>query len=443
MRIARGRAVSATVALSAVLAGAPLAAQQAVFLDGFETGTVCRWSVVEPPSACLYESCAQAQSDFWACFEVPFLEPPSPLLTDGPSGPLAIRVADLYLLSDRSASMLQENLALKNSLATVVEMVTCPPAGSGDPANCFTELWAGTGSIGYVQGSGADAFLHVGDLQPDAATAAAGMPTSEPAGCCNESTLFSMWATATAGGSSGSGCALPLGVPERATCAGSPAQNAGYSTFGYPCFRREAVTLLAVTGDEPPSQGWNCPPWSDVRSPLIADGVRVLGILGSGYTPDAVLEFRSFAIETGAVDLTNGGEPLVFSGPEANAPTALWLALTAAHRGMPLHDVTAAVEDDPGDPVDVLGFVTRVEALDGGDPECLTGLAPFDTDGDGYPDTFGAVPPGGTVCWRIVAAANGTVAGGATAQNFRGTLAITTRSSPLASLPVLFLVPPG
>ena len=56
-------------------------------------------------------------------------------------------------------------------------------------------------------------------------------------------------------------------VPARSTCAGSPAANAGFATFGYPCFRQTALPVVLLATDEPPiSSGdtYKSPDWSSV-----------------------------------------------------------------------------------------------------------------------------------------------------------------------------------
>lgn len=440
------RRTSALAALLAVpllgVTSRPLRAQTTLFLDGFEIGSVCFWSSSSPSFPCgEYQTCAKTAGDVWACFEEPFLAPPEPAEGDGVSGAHGIAAVDVYLLVDRTGSMQVEATALRNQLAAVINAVRCPPLGDGPAGSCYSDLWVGAGNVGYRGATGAP-YSHRADLQSGAVAVANSILTMEPAGgCCDEATNVALWATATALGSAAlPGCAVDA-FPARATCVGSPAQNAGFETFGYPCFRQGALSLVVVTGDEPFFV--QCPNVPNVVVPaLLSVGLHAPGVASAaGQT---TIDMQSLATSTGAVDRTNGNAPIVFLGQDAAAPQALQNALVASLPMTRFAAVSPEIVDDPGDPVDVnSAFVERLEALDGGDPSCATGLTRFDSDGDGFFDTFFEVPLGSVLCWRIVAKSNDTVPASETAQNYPATLRITTGVDPPADHPILFLVPPG
>ena len=202
----------------------------------------------------------QANGDF--VFVEPYMNPQSPL-DDDLDFSTKLQAVDMYVLLDRSGTMSGEYAAVKNNLATAVSHLTCPPFGTGNPATCIPDLWAGAGTIGY-QGSGADSYRNLIDVQraPNFST---GIPTfTEPGGCCSETLTFGTYAAVTGLG----GSAFGLGsVPARSTCNGSPAQVAGYNTFGYPCFRQGALPVVLLATDETPITGgdpYKTPNWGTI-----------------------------------------------------------------------------------------------------------------------------------------------------------------------------------
>jgi hypothetical protein len=445
--VARGHAtilalVGTLVPILALSAGAPALAGP-IFGDGFEVGSVCYWSDSAPTFPCgSYQTCADADGDVWGCFELPFSAPPVPLVEDGEWLPPAVDAADVYVLFDRSGDMLAERTSLRDNLGAVQNAVTCPPLGTGTPGSCYPDLWMGVGLINYVDQ--APAFQNFLDLQP--APDFASVPISEPAGCCEEAWLLSAWAAVTSQGSATSGCPVPGTFGPRSSCVGSPAQTAGFATFGYPCFRSGAVSILILPGAEDPSGTLKCPAPLTVSTAAASFGVRIVGLLGSGAVANTATLLQTLAIGTGAVDPDNGNAPLVFPGADAAAAVGVETALLTARSLFKYASVEPQVVDDPNDTVDITTeFVDHVEALDGGAPECTTGLSREDRDLDGFPETFLNVPFGSTLCFRIVANENATVPGTTTTQNFPGSLELTLddAASPEAALPLLFLVPPG
>lgn len=355
-----------------------------------------------------------------------------------------VRSLDLYVLLDRSGSMSAELTSVRDGLAASVGRLGCPPRGSGDPATCIPDLWAGAGSVGYA-GGGADAFRHQVDVQPSPDFAA--VPVTEPAGCCSEPLTFSIFAAITGQGGAGApACGVPS-VPGRATCAGSPASNAGHATFGYPCFREGALPVVLLATDEPPLSAGDtlkCPTWNTEVAPLLqARGARLMGLVGSGASAATVGDLRAMALATGAVDAANGDEPLVFDGADAGAASALEAGLRTLVAGVPL-DLTVEAVDDPADAVQaVTAFLARLETSAADPLRCTDGLTVQDTNADTAPDQYLGVRVGTPVCWSLVPAANTTVPATAALQSYRVALQVLGDGvTTLDSREVIFLVPP-
>jgi hypothetical protein len=352
----------------------------------------------------------------------------------------ALDAVDLYVIVDRSGSMSAEITAVKNNLSSVVASLRCPPSGSGVPGNCLPDLWAGAGAVGY-SGSGADAYRNFVDVQPNPSFA--GLATNEPGGCCSEPLVFSVYAAVT--GSGGANFAL-AGVAARASCAASPAANAGYTGFGYPCFRQGALPLVLLATDEPPLSPGDTnkvPDWATVVLPAMrARSARLIGVTGSGFGANTDLDLRRMATDTGAVDADNADAPLVFDGAGANAAAAIQAGVQAARR-IPLR-IDATAHDDAGDAVDaVAAFVGRLETLQSGTATCAAGQATEDGNGDGFADRYLATRAGTPVCWRLVPRANTTVPATAAMQTFHATVRVVADDNiALGQREVYFLVPP-
>ena len=382
-----------------------------------------------------------AQGDL--VFLLPYQGPAAPADLQLPFRP-ALSKVDLYVVLDRSGSMLAEATSIRDNLAAVVNGLTCPPLGSGDPATCVPDLWAGAGTVGY-SGSGADTFRNHVDLQPNPSFAA--LPLTEPAGCCAEPLTFAVWAAVTGNGTSlATGCGLS-GVNPRATCAGSPADLAGYTSFGYPCFRDGALPVVLLATDEPPVSTGDpnkCPNWSAVVAPALQSrGVRLVGVLGSAPAAGTQTDLQAMATATGAVDASNGNAPLVFAGADATAATAIQDGLRTLIAGVPL-DLGAVAFDDPTDGLDAVAtFLARLEVRSTGTAECTGGLTAIDSDADGFQDQYVDVRVGTPVCWGLVANPNTTVPATAAPQVFQATVAVIGDGvTELDSRRVLFIVPP-
>lgn len=354
------------------------------------------------------------------------------------AGTAAIPALDLYVLLDRSGSMTGEINNIKSNLASVVAALTCAPAGSGSPPNCIEDLWAGAGTLGYT-GSGAQTYANHVDLQPNPNLA--GVPTTEPSGCCMEPMTFAVWASITGNG----GAAYGYSVPPRSTCTGSPASNVGYSTFGYPCFRGGALPVVLLVTDEAPLSGpdtWPVPNWMTIVVPAMTPrSARLVGVYGTGSSSTTIADLRSMASSTGAVDMANGAAPIVVSGADATAATAIQNAMLTLAHGAPL-DVSAVPVDNPADGVDaVTAFAARVQTAPTGSAACATATAQ-DTDADGFEDTYLDTVPGTGLCWRLVVKPNTTVPAAATDQVFHATVEVTLAGvGKIEQRDVYFVVP--
>ncbi len=382
----------------------------------------------------------QANGDF--VFVEPYMKPQTPT-DDDLDFSTKLQAVDMYVILDRSGSMSGEYNTIRANLTTVVSNLTCPPLGTGNPATCIPDLWAGGGTVGY-QGSGADAFKNLIDVRP--APNFATLPTfSEPGGCCAEPLSFATLAAIT--GQGGANYAMS-GVPARATCAGSPAANAGFQTFGYPCFRQGALPVVLLATDEPPisvGDTFKTPTWSQVLPSYTAQKAKLVGILGSGVAGTSVdTDLQTMASNTGAVDAANNNRPLVFNGADANAATAIENGIRALATGLPL-DISAVSVDDPSDAVNAItAFVDHLQTLQLGTAQCANGLNDIDTNSDTFKDKYVQVRTGTPVCWTVVSKQNTTVPATSAPQLFRAKVKVYGDGvTQLDERNVFFLVPPA
>ena len=381
----------------------------------------------------------QANGDF--VFVEPYQAPQSPLDSNLDFS-TKLQAVDLYVLLDRSGSMSQEIGAVKSNLATVVSNLACPPNGNGAPGSCIPDLWAGAATVGY-QGAGVAAFQNWVDIQPNPNFA--GLPITDPGGSnSSEPLTFAAYAAVT--GQGGANYSMPA-VPARATCAGSPAANAGHPTFGYPCFRKDALPVVLLATDEQPiSAGdtFTTPNWASIVKPAyLAAKARLVGILGSGFAVNTDADLRTMATDSGAIDAANGNAPLVFDGAGANAASAIQTGIFRLANGLPL-DMNAVSTDDPSDAINaVTAFVDHLQTLQLGTAQCTSGLTDIDTNSDSYKDKFLQVRTGTPVCWKVVSKQNTTVPATAAPQLFRATVQVFGDGiTQLDQRNVFFLVPP-
>jgi hypothetical protein len=384
----------------------------------------------------------QANGDF--VFIEPYMDAPTPM-DDDLDFTSRLQNVDMYVLIDRSGSMSAEIGAVRTNLGTAVRNLTCPPLGTGNPATCIPNLWAGAGTVGY---SGANtSFSHTMDVKPPPQDFNV-IPTAEPGGCCAEPLNFGVYAAITGQGSAAvPTCGLTGVVPPRANCNGSPAMQAGFMTFGYPCFRQGALPVVLLATDEPPLGAGDtnkCPAWATVVKPAMLNrSAKLVGIVGSGPSGTTQADLRQMATDTGAVDSTMANAPLVFDGAGANAAVAIENGIRALANGVPL-DMKATPVDTAGDPVDaVAAFVDHLVTLQLGNPMCANMLTDRDTNADTFDDEYVDVRAGTPVCWKLVVKSNTTVPATEEPQLFRANVIVTGDGvTELDRREVFFLVPP-
>jgi hypothetical protein len=375
-------------------------------------------------------------------FEVPYEMPPSPA-EDQLDFSTNLQIVDVYVLVDRSGSMSGEIASIRSNIQTVADSVTCPPLGNGDPSDCIPDIWWGVGTVGY-RGSGGQPYTNHLDLQSNPLLITSSLPTDEPtSGCCDEPLLLGAYSTVSGAGSSGDGsCSVTTAYSARATCAGSPADQAGVGGVGYPCFRNNALPVVLWTTDEAPTTTYNCPSIANTAAAANAVGAKIVGVRGATTATQVTTDLSNMATMTGAVDASNGNAPLVVSGADGNAANAISQAIRTLANGVPL-DISATPVDDPADAVDaVTAFIDTLEPLQLGTPECANGLSEADTNGDGYQD-YVDVLPGTPVCWNLIPKMNVSVPPTDQVQLYTATIQVKGDNVTLLDTrDVFFLIPP-
>jgi hypothetical protein len=378
----------------------------------------------------------RAHGDF--VFVVPYQQPQLPASDTLDFRP-ALANVDMYVLIDRSASMSQETQSIKNSLGTVIRDLQCAPIGNGAPGDCISNLYAGLGGIGYRTDQ---PFVNYLSMQASPNIAGTSIPNVGGTATV-EPLVFGLWTAITNLGSdvvnSTYGCGLNA-------VAANPSCPPG--TFGQACFRPGSLPVLVLATDEPPLTELDtsvCPGWGGVTlNALGARSAKVVGVYGSGSSSTTTTNLATMALDTGSVDASAGGVPLVFNGADANAATAIGDGIRALVRGVPL-DMGAVANDLPGDAVNaVTAFVDHLETLQPmNNPLCSTGLSDTDTNGDTYRDQFVDVHAGVPLCWKVAAKSNQTVPAIDRPQLFRARVdVIGDGVTVVATRNVFFLVPP-
>jgi hypothetical protein len=176
---------------------------------------------------------------------------------------------------------------------------------------------------------------------------------------------------------------------------------------------------------------------------MTSRSARLVGIYGSGSAAATITDLQVMATGTGAVDAASANAPLVFSGSDASAATAIQNGILTLAAGVPL-DLGTALEDDPSDAVDaVAAFVDHLETLQLGTPECANGLPAVDTDADTLDDAYVDVRAGTPVCWKLLPKSNATLPESAVPQVFRATVRVLGDGvTALDARDVFFIVPP-
>jgi hypothetical protein len=375
----------------------------------------------------------QANGDF--VFIVPYEEPPTPEDDDLDFSTNLVTV-DVYVLIDRSGSMSGEITSVRDNIAGQLELLTCPPLGSGSPADCIADLWSGSGTFGYEDGAPYTNHL---DVQSNPDLTGPAIATAEPGSSSfNESHLLATWSTVTGQGTATSGCSPAATYGPRVSCATSPA---GASGIGYPCFRPNALPIILLATDEAPTATFNCPTIPTVAAAANAIGAKVIGVRGSSPPAQVTTDLNALANQTDTID--GSGNPIVVDGANAGAATAIGDGIRTLANSTPL-DVEADPVDDPIDLIDaVASFVDHLETLQLGTPECTSGLTDEDTNSDGFDDRYVDVTPGTPVCWRLIPKSNTTVEATEEPQLFHATVEVFGDGVTLLDTrDVFFLIPP-
>ena len=370
---------------------------------------------------------------------VPYMQTPNPAGDILEAVP-AVNKVDAYLLVDRANSMSDELDALETGIVNALRAATCFPIGTAFPPDCINDLWTGIGWIGYG-GTAGEAYRHRRDPHPDPLRVEANLPSGEPNGCCDRTTLLALWSTATGLGNLNVGCNIGSTYGIRPTCTGSPAGDDG---VGYPCFRADALRSVILLTDEQPSTGHSCPSLSKATNDTASERIRIVTVYGSGADAGAQMEFESMATTTSAIDINDGNAPLVFDGGGTGVNAAITDALVTMAQGVRLTEITPTVTDDPVDGVDATVFIETLETAQLGTAACSDGQFERDTDFDGSADAYLAVPANTPLCWRVVPAMNDSVPATGVAQMFKVDVSIDDGSFVgLDSGEITFVVPPA
>lgn len=391
----------------------------------------------------------QARGDF--VFIVPYDAPPEPprdTLVFGTS----IRMADVFFIIDRSASMGAEITNLTSSLSTTI----VPAVGAAIPDVAFgvSDLDICPLNDRCNRSGTAVGLRCVQTIDPDASLTQAGLSTIQGTPTClgtNEPYLAAMWLAAT-DDENGPGDNWRRDFVTATACAAG--------RIGWPCFREGAVPIIVLFGDEPfYTQGLSVctePTYDDLIAALNGIRARFIGISSQGTASDNDLMYQGMvdvATDTGSVDAS--GNPLAFEIP--NDGTGIGdqvveaIETLAGNVPIDVSAIAADVDEGPSDTVDATIFIDYLEANSVGgvaDPRdasrvCVGGLPAADTDGDTHPDTFSDVLPGTIVCFDIVALRNTSVMPAAQPQLFRAEIRVLGDSiTVLDTRDVYFLVPP-
>jgi len=384
-------------------------------------------------------------SDLFGCtsgtdgiyFELPF-EGPAELEPCELS--VNLNSVDVYFLMDTSGSMGGELSNLQSGLTSGTYITGCPGGIIGAMDCTIPDIQFGVGQhedfATYPFGASSDfAFRHVQDItaSPAAAQAAVNSLTLGNGYDVPESQGAALWAVATGNGLGGY-------VSARSGC---PA-----GTFGYPCFREDAIPVIVLVTDAPFHNGSNgyfpysglgftAPSWSQTLAALQAAGIRVIVIESANwsYASDRQLcldDYWGVATASGAVD--GAGDPFVYNinsdgtGLDGAVVTAIDDLANATRL-----DIVARAIDNPATAFDERQLVSSITAASyspGGACNSISG------------DTFISCVPGTDVRFEIVFH-NDVVMPALTAQVFDFWIrAYYDGTSLAAEKPVRIVVPP-
>lgn len=376
----------------------------------------------------------RARGDF--VFVMPYQQPSLPLHDNLDFKP-ALTSVDLYVLVDRSGSMAAETQAIKDELGGVIHSLQCPPLGSGAPGTCIPDLHAGLGGIGYRSNQ---PFRHYLPIQPSPDFANTAIPNVGGSDTV-EPLVFGLWTALTNLGS-GDAPANTCGLAPV-----SPNVECAPGRTGQACFRPGALPVLVLATDEPALHTGDttaCPGWEEeTLGRMVSRKAKLVGVYGSSPVGMTISDLNKLANDTGSIDTSVGGTPLVFSGSDGNAATAIGDGIRSLVRGVPL-DMAAAAVDGSGDAVNaVAAFVDHLETLQLGTALCANGLPDRDTNMDGRRDEFVGIRAGTPLCWRLTTKRNQTVPEIDAPQLYRARVDVVGDGVTVVdSRDIFFLVPP-
>ncbi|MBI5502718.1 MAG: hypothetical protein HY907_20900 [Deltaproteobacteria bacterium] len=387
-------------------------------------------------------------------FVMPYEGPPDPLRDTLVFG-TSIRMADVFFMLDRSASMRGEIVNLTDALSTTIvpavdAIIPDVAFGAGDLDICP--------KINSCSSGGTAVGLRCGQtIDENPALTQTALETIRDTSVCNgthEPYLAAAWLIATDDEDGPDG-------DWRATRVTHTECAPDHPGIGWPCFRPGAVPIIVLAGDEPfygeGLEVCTTPDFAAMTAALNAIHARFVGISSQGSVGDSDLMFQGLVDTcnaTGSVDVA--GNPLAFE--IANDGTGIGDQVVEAIEtlaGQVVMDITAVavdVDEGPADTTDATIFVDYLEAnrtggvADPRDPGriCAPGLTAVDTDGDGHQDEFSDVLPGTIVCFDIVPLENTTVTPTVEPQLFRAQVQVMGDSvAILDTRDVYFLVPPG
>jgi hypothetical protein len=335
---------------------------------------------------------------------------------------------------------------------------------------CIPDLWSGAGAFGTTSnqaachtssscdptGDGNFVYENLLDVQPDAASTQAALPSWCWGVPCWEPGLAATFYTVTGMGSQ-SAIAAGYTVP---TLPVAEPMGCPYGYRGYPCFRPDSLPIILLIGDEEFKECYlpdgaslgDCVSSKHSRMtprdfPIVSGavndlGAKVIGIQGAGGGSELRTDFETLCQQTGSVDAN--GDPYVFDGADANAGQAIADGIRELTSSLPL-DMAPEMVDDDTDSVDTLAaFLDHLETHTPGTPECIQWPDLQDADGDGYNEKFIQVTAGLPVCWKIHVKQNTTVQPTTEIQVFRAELHLWGNGVTLLDTrTVWFVVPPN
>lgn len=375
--------------------------------------TVCRWSLTLVLSltlcacACepgiILEGAAEDRCEFEAPVEcdviLPYGEDACP-----EAATLAfsteLQIADVFFTVDMSGSMIDEIFTLRARLRDEI----VPGVQETIP-----DVWFGVGTIDGCYGG----CMQVKQMMTDdLGLVQDALDSIEAVGTGDEPYTHNLYAIAT-----GEIEIFPSGTwwglePREWTCRAPGA-------IGWPCFRTGAIPIVVQLSDEDFDDSIrHCRPpemsHEDAVAALNGISAKYIGVNSQPGLYGSRDDMEIVAVGTGSMD--GEGTPLIFDVDPHGADLGDQLveAIRLLATAVPLR-ITAVARDDAGDGIDALEFIERTEpnpsrwASDRRDSRpCTGGLTVEDGDGDGLADAFVSIP-GPTMCFDVVARANGTL----------------------------------